>query len=257
MELPPISHIAIIMDGNGRWAKKRYRPRRVGHMRGASVVSDIIRAADDFNVKALTLYAFSTENWSRPIDEVKALFGLLKKYLLDERQRIIDNNICFRMIGDVSHLPLGTLSLVQGIERETSSNDGLNLSFAFDYGGRKEIADAVNFYINENPGKKITEQDIQDRLLTNEVGDVDLLIRTGGNYRISNFLIWQNSYAEIFFSQTFWPDFKREEFLDIIKKFHRSQRRFGSIDERENIFPEAARLKGLENKLVFTNEMKS
>ena len=250
----PVSHIAIIMDGNGRWAQKRSRPRFWGHIRGSRVVSEIVEAADDLNVKALTLYAFSTENWSRPIEEIKLLFQLLKKYIIKESERIIANNIRFKVIGDISRLPMGTRQLIKVLEKETASNTGLQLHFAFGYGGRKEIVDAVNFYITQNPGKPLTEGDIEKRLLTNEMGNVDLLIRTGGNYRISNFLLWQNAYAELYFSQTLWPDFNRKEFHKIIEWFKRSNRRFGTVAP-EVISIEDAKRRAHKNKLLIRNKL--
>ncbi|MCY4645164.1 MAG: polyprenyl diphosphate synthase [Bacteriovoracales bacterium] len=227
---PLIDHIAIIMDGNGRWAEKRSKQRFWGHVRGSMVVSEIVEAANDFGVKGLTLYAFSTENWSRPIGEVKLLFQLLKKYLDRETDRIVMNDIRFKLIGDVSALPEKTKNLVKSLEERTRENKGLKLNIAFSYGGKKEIVDAVNFYIAQNPGKCLIEEDIEKRLTTNDVGNVDLLIRTGGDHRISNFLLWQSSYAEFWFSKTLWPDFSREEFSKILTQFRKTNRRFGTLD---------------------------
>ena len=198
--LSEIGHIAIIMDGSGRWAQKRLRPRFWGHVRGSRVVSEIVETADHLNIKALTLYAFSTENWSRPLDEIKILFHLLKKYLIREGQRVMANNIRFKTIGDISKLPTDTSQLIKSLEEKTKLNSGLKLNFAFAYGGQKEIVDAVNFHITQNPGNPLCEEDIEKRLLTNGIGNVDLLIRTGGEHRISNFLLWQSAYAELYFS---------------------------------------------------------
>lgn len=250
-----IDHIAIIMDGNGRWAQRRSRPRFWGHIRGSQVVSEIVEAADDLNIKALTLYAFSTENWSRPISEIKLLFQLLRKYVSKEAERIMNNNIRFKVIGDISRLPIVTKRLIKSLEEETKSNSGLKLNFAFGYGGQKEIVDAVNFYIAQNPGKPLCEEDIEKRLSTNEVGSVDLLIRTGGDCRISNFLLWQNAYAELHFSQTFWPDFGREEFSEIIGQFNWTNRRFGGINS-EVVSIEDAKRKSYQNRsLILTKAL--
>jgi undecaprenyl diphosphate synthase len=225
-----IKHVAIIMDGNGRWANEKFRPRVWGHIRGANRVSEIVESAVDLNLDALTLYAFSTENWSRPIDEVSTLFKLLKKFLVKEKRRIIANNIKFQVIGDTSRLSADIRGLIENLELETKENTGLKLSFAFSYGGRQEIVHAVNRFMKENPGREITEQDFNEYLYRPEIGDVDLMIRTAGDQRISNFLLWQSSYAELYFTQTKWPDFTDKEFKLIVEKISRVQRRFGSLN---------------------------
>ncbi|HLT22704.1 MAG TPA: polyprenyl diphosphate synthase [Bacteriovoracaceae bacterium] len=224
-----IKHVAVIMDGNGRWATKRYRPRVWGHVRGAAVVSDIVQAADDLGLKALTLYAFSTENWSRPVEEVSTLFRLLKKFLLKEKQRILSNNIKFQVIGEIQNLSLDTISLIKSLEEETKNNTGLMLTFAFGYGSRSEIVRAVNHFIEANPGKTISENDLDTHMYRAETGDVDLLIRTGGEQRISNFLLWQLAYAELYFTPTKWPDFTPLEFSKIIENVSSRERRFGNV----------------------------
>src|SRR5690606_1703279 len=224
-----IKHVAVIMDGNGRWATKRYRPRVWGHVRGAAVVSDIVQAADDLGLKALTLYAFSTENWSRPVEEVSTLFRLLKKFLLKEKQRILSNNIKFQVIGEIQNLSLDTISLIKSLEEETKNNTGLMLTFAFGYGSRSEIVRAVNQFIEANPGKTISENDLDTHMYRAETGDVDLLIRTGGEQRISNFLLWQLAYAELYFTPTKWPDFTPLEFSKIIENVSSRERRFGNV----------------------------
>jgi len=224
-----IKHVAIIMDGNGRWAQSRSHARVWGHIRGSSIVSDIIEEADELGLKALTLYAFSTENWSRPFNEVTTLFSLLKKFLLKERARIIKNQIRFRVIGDYSNLPEGTQSIITELEELTKDFKGLKLTFAFGYGGRNEIVNAVNSYIQANPGQKIDEAQLGERLFAPEAGDVDLLIRTGGDQRISNFLLWQCAYAELYFSETKWPEFNRAEFRSILETCASRERRFGNV----------------------------
>ena len=253
--LSEIGHIAIIMDGNGRWAQKRSRPRFWGHVRGSRVVSEIIETADSLNIKALTLYAFSTENWSRPTDEIKVLFQLLKKYVIREAERVMANNIWFKVIGDISKLPTETKQLIKSLEEKTKFNSGLKLNFAFGYGGQKEIVDAVNFYIAQNPGNPLCEEDIEKRLLTNGVGNVDLLIRTGGEHRISNFLLWQNAYAELRFSPTFWPDFGSREFTRIIENFCRSNRRFGGLNSEVVSFEKIKRKVTTYNSSIVEGEV--
>lgn len=228
-------HVAIIMDGNGRWATARAHTRVWGHVRGSRVVSRIVEEADDLGVKALTLYAFSTENWCRPKEEIKTLFALLKKFLKIERKRILENKIRFRVIGDVSGLPDETLKLISDLEEETADHSGLKLTFAFGYGGRKELIDAFNRFAKKNPGKEITEELLQAYMYAPELGDVDLLIRTGGDQRISNFLLWQSAYAELYFTETKWPDFKNCEFRDIVLQFSVRERRFGAVTARTDL----------------------
>jgi undecaprenyl diphosphate synthase len=224
-----INHVAIIMDGNGRWAQKRFHPRIWGHVRGSSIVSSIVEKADDLGLKALTLYAFSTENFSRPLPEVKTLFLLLKKFLLKEKPRLIKNQVVFKVIGDISSLPQETQDLILDLQNETKNFNGLKLSFAFGYGSRNEIIYAVNNWIRNNPEKLITEKDLSARLYNPEAQDVDLIIRTGGDQRISNFLLWQSAYAELYFTETAWPDFTPNEFAHIIENVKNRQRRFGTI----------------------------
>lgn len=230
MEKKP-EHVAIIMDGNGRWAQSRYRPRVWGHIRGARTVSQIVEAAKKNGVKSLTLYAFSTENWSRPVEEIQALFKLLKKYLLSEGDKLIQNNVRFKVIGSVEKLDLQTKNLIHDLESRSAKNDGLTLAFAFNYGGRQEIIDAVNRFIALNPGKPITELDIKENSYLPEINNVDLLIRTAGDSRISNFLLWQVCYAELYFTETKWPDFTADEFQSILDKFSKTERRFGSLEK--------------------------
>ncbi|GAB4019358.1 MAG: polyprenyl diphosphate synthase [Bdellovibrio sp.] len=250
-----IKHVAIIMDGNGRWAQARMRPRVWGHVRGSSIVSDIVEEADDLGLKALTMYAFSTENWSRPFNEVTTLFNLLKKFLLKERERIIRNKIQFKVIGDFTNLPDQTKKLIEDLQNETSKFEGLKLTFAFGYGARAEIIRAVNSYIEENPGKKIDEHELNQRLYAPQTGDVDLLIRTGGDQRISNFLLWQCAYAELFFTETKWPDFTRKEFANIIADCSSRERRFGTIKGNASL-DEASKIAS-QNKKIFNTQMGS
>jgi undecaprenyl diphosphate synthase len=228
-----IKHVAIIMDGNGRWAKRRFRPRIWGHVRGSTVVSEIVRTADDLGLQALTMYAFSTENWSRPLEEVSTLFKLLKKFLIKEKARIIANNIKFKVIGEVQSLPLETVSLITEMEALTAAATGLQLTFAFNYGGRTEILRAVNSFHLTHPGKTMTEADLDALMYRPETGNVDLMIRTGGEQRISNFLLWQMAYAEMYFTPTKWPEFTPSEFRKIIEHVSCRERRYGNVCGQE------------------------
>jgi undecaprenyl diphosphate synthase len=244
-----LKHVAIIMDGNGRWAKQRFRPRIWGHVRGSGVVSDIVKSADDLGIKSLTLYAFSTENWSRPVDEVSTLFKLLKKFLSKEKQRILKNNIKFKVIGETQNLPVETIKLIQEVESLTEKATGLNLTFAFSYGGRSEILRAMNNFIQENPGMAVTDEDLSSYLYRPEIGDVDLMIRTGGDQRVSNFLLWQMAYAELYFTPTKWPDFSANEFTKIIEHVSGRERRFGNIAAQSDL--DASKDQALTNKAIF------
>lgn len=228
-------HVAIIMDGNGRWAQARAHSRVWGHIRGSRIVSEIVEEADDLGCESLTLYAFSTENWSRPLLEVKTLFSLLKKFIKKEKKRILANGIRFKVMGDISALPDATKSLIYDLEALTKNAKGLKLNFAFGYGGRDEIVKSVNCFIKKNPGKELTKEDLAENLLIPDIGDVDLLIRTGGDMRVSNFLLWQIAYAELYFTETKWPEFKRTEFRDIIYKVNDRERRFGAVSKADSL----------------------
>ena len=200
-----IRHVAIIMDGNGRWAKQRFRPRIWGHVRGANRVSAIVDEAARLGLESLTLYTFSTENWSRPTDEITNLFKILKKFLQKEKKNLIKNNIKFDVIGNYRVLDTKIVQIIDDIKYKTEKNTGLNLSLAINYGGRAEIVDAVNVFFKENRTREITEKDITEYLYNTNLTNIDLLIRTAGDTRISNFLLWQISYAELFFTETKWP----------------------------------------------------
>ena len=230
-----LEHIAIIMDGNGRWAESRSHRRVWGHVRGASVVTEIVEEAVAQNLKALTLYTFSTENWSRPLDEIKVLFNLLKKFLVSQKNRMIKNNIKFSIIGDTSKLPEGTLNIIRELKEITSGNNGLKLTLAFGYGGRNEIIHSVNKFIKNNPGAQIAEEDLERNLFNPTLGDVDLVIRSGGDQRISNFLLWQSAYAELYFTKTQWPDFTRAKFKEIIDDYYTRERRFGDVHSQDKL----------------------
>ncbi|MBA2404263.1 MAG: di-trans,poly-cis-decaprenylcistransferase [Bdellovibrionales bacterium] len=250
-----IKHVAIIMDGNGRWANQRFRPRIWGHVRGSNVVSDIVRSADESGLKALTLYAFSTENWSRPLEEVSTLFKLLKKFLLREKEKILANNLKFKVIGEIQNLPPETINLIKEVEELTKNATGLNLTFAFGYGGRVEILRAVNLFQAAHPGREMTESDLNSLMYRPEVGDVDLMIRTGGEQRISNFLLWQMAYAELYFTPTKWPDFSANEFKKIIHNVSNRERRFGNVNAQNGLVDSSERAEA--NKASFLKGINS
>jgi len=233
------SHIAIIMDGNGRWAKKRLMNRVRGHEKGADTVRRIVRTCREIGVEILTLYAFSTENWQRPKSEIAALMDLLKRFLKSELDEMRDNNIRLNAIGQVQRLPESIQSILRQNIELTAANTGLVLNLALSYGGRAEILKMVqqivqgvqNGHIDPTA---ITPELISDNLYTRGMQDPDLLIRTGGEMRVSNFLLWQIAYAEIFVTDTLWPDFSRDEFMTILHDYGKRERRFGKVKpERE------------------------
>tara|TARA_B100000767_G_scaffold132135_1_gene125500 strand:- start:3134 stop:3820 length:687 start_codon:yes stop_codon:yes gene_type:complete len=223
-------HIAVIMDGNGRWAKKKLLPRLVGHNRGLQSVKKIIECCIKYNIDTLTIYAFSTENWKRPLKEVDGLLKLFSESISRESKKIHSNNIKLKFIGDTSIFKESLQLKIKDIERETSRNKSLTLNVALNYGGRLDIVNSVNsFYENKKITKKITEKNINNGLYTKGQLDVDLLIRTGGQQRMSNFLLWQSAYAELYFSKRLWPDFDEKVFVSALYFFQNTERKFGSI----------------------------
>lgn len=224
-------HIGMIMDGNGRWAQMRGLSRIEGHRQGARRTRDIINAAINIGVKALTLYAFSIENWNRPKLEVDTLMGLLEQYLLvDVEELIRDKAIVFRVIGDKSRLPGQIRKLIAGIEDRTKDNKGMNLCPAVSYGGRDEIVRAIKRLVEKGVTvDEITDELIEGYLDTAGLPPVDLVIRTSGEKRVSNFLLWQGAYAEFYFTDTLWPDFTNDEFFSSIGDYQKRERRFGAI----------------------------
>lgn len=218
------------MDGNGRWARKRGLPRVEGHRNGVKRVNEIIDAADEQKLKALTFYTFSTENWKRPEAEVNALMRLLSRHLKSEMQRLHKKNIVFRVIGDIKRLPKGVRKLIDEFEELTKNNTGLIVTNALSYGGRAEIVHAVRSIIREGiPAEEIDEQVVQERLYTTGIPDPDLIIRTSGEMRTSNFLMWQAAYAELYFTDILWPDFGRDEFMSALAEYKNRDRRFGAL----------------------------
>ena len=220
-------HIAIIMDGNGRWAKERGLKRTAGHEEGAKVVREITIHCTKVGIKYLTLYAFSTENWSRPKLEVEFLMKLLEKYFKSELPIYLENNVQFKAIGDLTKFSKKLQNTIRDVEEKTKNCTGLTQVLALNYGSRDEITRAVKKVVEKN--LEITEENINQNLDTANIPDVDLLIRTSGEIRISNYLLWQSAYAEMFFTPTYWPEFSCNELDDIISDFHKRERRFGGI----------------------------
>ncbi|AKO93813.1 isoprenyl transferase [Priestia filamentosa] len=225
-------HVAIIMDGNGRWAQKRAMPRIMGHHEGMKVVRKITRAANELNVKVLTLYAFSTENWKRPKMEVEFLMKLPEEFLSTFLPELIEENVQVRVMGNKERLPAHTLNAVNNAIERTKENTGLILNFALNYGSRDELVYAVNKLMEEaDPNKAVTEADIQKHLMSGDLKDPDLLIRTSGEIRLSNFMLWQLAYAEFWFTDVLWPDFRGEHFLSALEDYQNRGRRFGGVKD--------------------------
>lgn len=232
-ELLP-KHLAVIMDGNGRWAEARGLPRIAGHREGIKSVREMITLCLDLGIQFLTIYAFSQENWNRPATEIDALMGLLEHYLSTERTKLTEQRVRFRTIGRTDSLPPSALRWVRAAERETAHLDKLQLTVALSYGGRAEIVDAIRSLVHAAQGGKIHEEDVDEDLIrqhlyTHDLPDPDLLIRTSGESRISNFLLWQLAYTELYFTPTLWPDFRRRELLLALLEFQRRERRFGRV----------------------------
>ena len=225
-------HVAIIPDGNGRWAESRGVPRSVGHSRGTEVVREVVRAAHELGIKQLTLYAFSTENWERPRDEVEAIMALLDHYISEESEELDANGIQVRTIGRLHVLKPRLQRAVRTLVTRTASNDQMVLTFALSYSGRTEIVDAVRSIARrvESGGfdpEAIEEKDIREVLYAPDLPDPDLLIRTGGEHRISNFLLWQIAYTELWITDALWPDFTKQDLVEAIEEYQRRERRFG------------------------------
>jgi undecaprenyl diphosphate synthase len=226
-------HVGIIMDGNGRWAESRGLPRIEGHRRGVERSKEVIEVSVELGLKALTLYAFSTENWQRPSSEVTTLMKLLELYLKKELDGLIKNGIVYKTIGETWRLPEHIQNIIRNAEEKTSSNKGMILTTALSYSGRNEILRAIKKVINTGvKPEELTEDLFNAYLDTAGLLPPDLIIRTSGEMRISNFLLWQAAYAEFYFTDTLWPDFTKDEFLLAIQDFQRRERRFGAIPVR-------------------------
>lgn len=234
-EIP--THIAVIMDGNGRWARKRGLPRVAGHKRGVESVRDTVEACAQLGVKYLTLYTFSTENWKRPKDEVSTLMRLLVKSLKDETDELHQNDIRLTTIGDITSLPNEVQAELKDAIEKTKNNKRMTLNLALSYSGRWEILEAVKHIAVEASKGNLTPKDINEKLIsgyltTRDIPDPDLLIRTSGEFRVSNFLLWQIAYSEFYISDAFWPEFRRKNLYEAVKNFQSRERRFGKVSEQ-------------------------
>lgn len=241
MNLKLPQHLAIIMDGNGRWANQKHKPRVFGHVKGTKVAKQIITDCSRLGIKNLTLYAFSTENWYRPEQEVSFLMKILRRYLKKETQNLVKENIKFSIIGDINRLPQDVFEAVKASMQATSNCTGLNLVFAISYGSQQEIAEAVksigqSLLAGEIKVDEIDPDLISKRLSTYPTPNPDLIIRTSGEQRISNFLLWQAAYAEFYFTEVLWPDFTKNDLILALQSFTKRNRRFGALSEtHENL----------------------
>ena len=227
-------HVAIILDGNGRWAKKRFMPRNYGHMQGAKTVEDMCEVSRDLGIKYFTVYAFSTENWKRPQSEVDALMKLLRKYMVDCLERTAKNNMRVRVIGDKTGLSEDIQKSIADVEEASAGNTGLNFTIAINYGSRDEMIRAMkklaaDCAAGKQDPEEITEQVVASYLDTAGMPDPDLVIRTSGEQRVSNFLLWQLAYSEFYFTPVLWPDYKKETMIEAIRAYSKRDRRFGGV----------------------------
>ena len=232
MKVP--EHIAIIMDGNGRWAKEKGMVRLKGHQAGMESLREIVRACSDMGVKVLTVYAFSTENWKRPIEEVSGIFALLVRYVAKELKELNENNVQIRMLGDIDPLPADAKKAAQKAMDDTKDNTGLVFCIAINYGGRAEIVRAARALAKQAAEGQLDPETIDEasfaaRLYTADLPDPDLIIRTGGEMRLSNFLTWQSAYSELYVTDTYWPDFTPDKLKEAIEAFNGRDRRYGGI----------------------------
>jgi undecaprenyl diphosphate synthase len=230
-------HVAIIMDGNGRWAKRRGLPRIEGHRKGADAVRDVVRASREIGLRALTLYAFSSQNWERPVEEVHSLMELLRDYVVEERAEIMDNAIRLTTIGDRSRLPEFVREPLEELMRDSAENGKMTLCLALSYGGRESIIAAARSLAEAVVRGELHPSDIDvrnfaDELATRELPELDLVVRTSGEQRISNFLLWEAAWAELYFTDTLWPDFSRATLSQAIEAFQKRERRFGLTSDQ-------------------------
>ncbi|GBE03657.1 isoprenyl transferase [bacterium BMS3Abin09] len=229
-----IKHVALIMDGNGRWAKKRGLSRIEGHREGVKRVNEMIDAAIEQKLRAVTFYTFSMENWQRPAVEVNALMNILSSFIKSEMKKLNEKEIVFKAIGNIEKLPKGVQKRIKQFEDLTKDNTGVIVTSALSYGGRAEIVDSVKKIIEEGLRiEEIDEKVLGSHLYTVGIPDPDLIIRTSGEMRLSNFLLWQSAYSEFYFTKTLWPDFRRDEFISAIKEFEGRERRFGALPEED------------------------
>ena len=228
------SHVAIIMDGNGRWARKRHLPREAGHVAGVQAVREVVRAAVDLGLENLTLFAFSSENWKRPKTEVGALMALFRRFFRNDMNELVERGSRVRIIGHRGRVAGDIQEMIEDAESRTAGNKGLNLTFAFDYGGQEEIANAARELARAAAEGRldpetITTELFATRLFTSALPEPDLVIRTSGEHRLSNFLLWQSAYAELLFLDTLWPDFGRDALIEALQRFTARDRRFGAL----------------------------
>jgi len=228
-------HVAVIMDGNGRWAKRRSRPRVFGHKSGATRVKELVESAAEVGIQYLTLYAFSEENWKRPVEEVSALFSLLTSYLRQEVKKLHSNNVRLRAIGNRHKLPQECQRLLNDGEALTADNTGLQLVLALSYSGRSDIVQAAQMLARLVEKKSITPDQIDDRMVsdclsTHDIPDPDLMIRTSGEQRLSNFLLWEMAYTEFYFTDKHWPEFTKADLMEALTEYAKRQRRYGLVD---------------------------
>ena len=229
-------HVAIIMDGNGRWAKNKGLPRIAGHKAGVKVLKNIINKSCELNIKFLTLYAFSSENWNRPKSEINDLMNILSSYLKTNAKNLIDNDVKLIVIGRRDRIKKSIINNINLLEERSKNNKKINLVIALDYGGREDIRQAVMSLINKykeniDYKKQITLKDIDNHLMTKNIPDPDLIIRTSGEYRISNFLLWQSAYSEYVFLNCYWPDFNQDIYLEALNQYKLRDRRYGKLNE--------------------------
>jgi undecaprenyl diphosphate synthase len=230
-------HIGVIMDGNGRWAKARGRPRTDGHVEGVKALRRMVELCIRYGVGHLTVFSFSSENWSRPKDEITFIFGLLRRFVASDLERLIENNVNVRIIGARTGLEPSLVRLIDDVEDKTRTNTGLKLVVAFNYGGKAEITDAVRFIARQVAAGEITPDDISEAtvsgaLYTAGIPDPDLIIRTSGEQRFSNFLLWQSAYSELAFVERNWPDFDEDTFVSVLEDYSARERRFGGVEAR-------------------------
>ena len=227
MEKKKLAHVAIIMDGNGRWAKSKHLPRVMGHHAGVRAVERTVRAAKDLDIPYISLYAFSTENWKRPKGEVLGLMGLFRYYINSKLNELCREKTRMRFAGDLAALPEDIRQILRRAEEKTEQYEERQLIICLNYGGRKEIIDAINKITAQNPQSPVTEEMLRENLYLPDVPDPDLIIRTSGELRLSNFWLWQSSYSEYYFTDKYWPDFNKEDLEEAVKDYYERERRYG------------------------------
>ncbi|MCC8058923.1 polyprenyl diphosphate synthase [Cloacibacillus sp.] len=227
MEKKKLEHVAIIMDGNGRWAKSRHLPRVMGHHAGVRAVERTVRAAKELGIPYISLYAFSTENWKRPKGEVLGLMGLFRYYMSSKLNELCKEETRMRFAGDLAALPEDIRQILRSAEEKTGKYTERQLIVCLNYGGRKEIIDAINKITTQNPQTTVTEEMLRENLYLPDIPDPDLIIRTSGELRLSNFWLWQSSYSEYYFTDKYWPDFNKEDLEEAVKDYYERERRYG------------------------------